>query len=153
MECTIRPAIEADAGEISPAMLRALRKTNARGYTKEIIERIRANFGRYAVRQLIGKRTVFVATIDGCVVGTASLDGNKVHSVFVAPDAQARGIGTALMAEIESTARERNILALILSSSITAETFYARIGFTAVRENYYGDERRIVMERLLDGPA
>lgn len=151
MECTIRPALEDDADDISAVILRALRETNAKDYAKEIIERIGGNFSPQAVRHLLGKRTVFVATIDGRIVGTASLDGNKVHSVFVVPDLQARGIGTSLMAEIESTARARNVPRLTLSSSITAETFYARLGFAAVRDNYYGDERTIVMERPLDG--
>jgi hypothetical protein len=56
------------------------------------------------------------------------------------------------MVEIESTARERNIPRLAVSSSVTAETFYARLGFRSVRDSYYGDERTIIMERLLDEP-
>jgi len=150
MECTIRPALEDDADEISAVILRALRETNAKDYTTEIIERVEHSFNPRAVRELIGKRTVLVATIGNCVVGTASLDGNVVRSVFVAPDVQARGIGKLLMAEIESTARERNILKLAVPSSVTAETFYARLGFRAVRDSYYGDERTIIMERSLE---
>ncbi|MBR1122618.1 GNAT family N-acetyltransferase [Bradyrhizobium lablabi] len=149
MDCTIRPAREDDADEISAVILHALRETNARDYTKEIIERVENSFSPQAVRQLIAKRTVFVATIEGRVVGTASLDEGVVRSVFVAPDVQARGIGTLLMAEVERAARERNILKLAVPSSVTAETFYARLGFRAVRDAYYGDERTIIMERLL----
>ena len=152
MECTIRLALEDDADEISAVILRALRETNAKDYANEIIERVERSFNPRAVRELIGKRTVFVATIDSCVVGTASLDGSVVRSVFVAPDVQARGIGKLLMDEIESTARERNILKLAVPSSVTAETFYARLGFRAVRDSYYGDERTIIMERVLDEP-
>jgi N-acetylglutamate synthase-like GNAT family acetyltransferase len=152
MEYTIRPALEDDADEISGVILRALRETNAKDYASEIIERVERSFSPHAVRQLIGKRTVFVATIDGRVVGTASLDESVVRSVFVAPDVQARGIGKLLMAEIKRTARERNILKLAVPSSVTAETFYVRLGFKAVRDSYYGDERTIIMERLLDEP-
>lgn len=53
------------------------------------------------------------------------------------------------MAEIERTARERNIASLTVPSSVTAETFYARLGFHAVRDSYHGDERTIIMERSL----
>jgi hypothetical protein len=56
------------------------------------------------------------------------------------------------MAEIERTARERNIRLLTVPASVTAETFYARLGFNAVRDSYHGDERTIIMERLLDAP-
>src|SRR5262249_45401008 len=150
MDCTIRPALEDDADEISAVILRALRETNAKDYADEIIERVERSFSPSAVRQLIGKRTVFVATIGSRVVGTASLDGSVVRSVFVAPDVQARGIGKLLMAEIESTARARNILKLAVPSSVSAENFYARLGFRAVRDSYYGDERTIIMERELD---
>lgn len=57
------------------------------------------------------------------------------------------------MAEIERPARERSIASLTVFSSITAETFYAWLGFGAVRDNYHGDERTILMERLLDDPS
>ncbi|MBR1361254.1 MULTISPECIES: GNAT family N-acetyltransferase [Bradyrhizobium] len=152
MECTIRPAREDDADGISGVILRALRETNAKDYTDEIIERVERSFSPDAVRQLVGKRSVFVAAIGGRVVGTASLDGSVVRTVFVAPDVQARGIGKRLMAEVARAARERNIPALTVPSSVTAEVFYARLGFIAVRDSYYGDERTIVMERSLNDP-
>lgn len=150
MDCTIRPAREDDAADISAVILRALRETNAKDYTDEIIARIERSFSPDAVRQLIGQRTVFVATLGDRVVGTASLDGSVVRTVFVAPDVQARGIGKLLIAEIERTARERNIVALTVPSSLTAETFYAGLGFNAVRDSHYGDERTIIMERWLE---
>jgi hypothetical protein len=75
MECTIRPALEDDAARISAVIVRALRETNAKDYPNEIIERIVRGFSPDAVRQLIGQRTVFVATIRSRIVGTASLDG------------------------------------------------------------------------------
>ena len=153
MECTVRPALEDDADEISAVILRALRETNAKDYTDEIIERVEHSFSPSAVLQLIGKRTVFVATVGSRIVGTASLDESVARTVFVAPDAQAQGIGKLLMAEVERTARERNIPSLTVPSSVTAEPFYARLGFKAVRDNYYGDERTIIMERSLDDPS
>ena len=150
MKCTIRHAREDDADEISAVILSALRETNAKDYTREIIERVKLSFSPSAVLQLICKRTVFVAAIDSRVVGTASLDGSVVRTVFVAPDVQARGIGKLLMAEIERTARERDIRKLAVPSSISAEAFYVRLGFRAVRDSYYGEERTIIMERSLE---
>ncbi|MGY3287859.1 GNAT superfamily N-acetyltransferase [Bradyrhizobium sp. LM3.6] len=149
----IRPALDDDAAAISTVILRALRETNPKDYTDEIIGRVERSFSPGAVRKLIGKRTVFVAIIGSRLVGTASLDGSVVRTVFVAPDVQAQGVGKLLMAQIERTARERNIPALTVPSSVTAETFYARLGFNAVRDSYYGDERTIIMERVLDDPC
>lgn len=153
MDCTIRPALSDDAADISAVILRALRETNAKHYTDEIIARVERSFSSDAVRALIAKRTVVVATIGSRVVGTASLDGSVVRTVFVAPDVQARGIGKLLMAEVEHIARARHIPALTVPSSVTAETFYARLGFKAVRDSYHGDERTIIMERSLASPT
>lgn len=150
MKCKIRPALEDDADEISAVIVRTLRETNAKEYAREIIERVERSFSPGAVLQLIGTRTVFVATIGRRVVGTASLDGSVVRTVFVAPDVQARGIGKLLMAEIERTARARNIPRLAIPSSLTAETFYLQLGFRAVCDSYYDDERTIIMERSLE---
>ena len=153
MDCTIRPALAEDAADISAVILRALRETNAKDYSDDIIARVEQSFGPDAVRALVERRTVFVATIGSRLVGTASLDGSVVRTVFVAPDVQARGIGKLLMAEIERIARERNIGSLTVPSSVTAERFYARLGFRAMRDSYHGDERTIIMERSLHAPA
>lgn len=153
MDCMIRPALDDDAAGISAVILRALRETNAKDYTNEIIARVEQSFSPDTVRTLIAKRTVFVATIGNRLVGTASLDGSVVRTVFVAPDVQARGIGKLLMAQVEHIARARNIPALTVPSSVTAETFYARLGFKAVRDSYHGDERTIIMERSLASPT
>jgi len=149
MNITVRPAREDDANAISGVILQALRETNAKDYPDEIIERIGRSFSPEAVRELIAKRTVFVALDGNRVVGTASLDGSVVRTVFVAPDVHARGIGKLLMGEVERTARGRNIQALTVPSSITAESFYAKLGFIAVRDSHHGDERTIIMERSL----
>lgn len=85
MKCTIRLALDDDAAEISAVILRALRETNAKDYTNEIIETVERSFSPTEVRELIRKRTVFVASIGSRVVGTAGLDGSVVRTVFVAP--------------------------------------------------------------------
>jgi GNAT superfamily N-acetyltransferase len=150
MECEIRLARESEAEAISVVILSALRETNAKDYSQDIIARVEQSFDPASVRRLMGNRTVFVAIRGGEVVGTASLDGAVVRTVFVSPSVQGQGVGTRLMAEIERTARTNNIAVLTVPSSITAEPFYAKIGFKAVRDSYHGDERTITMERTLE---
>jgi len=150
MECEIRLARESEAEAISVVILSALRETSAKDYSQDIIARVEQSFDPASVRRLMGNRTVFVAIRGGEVVGTASLDGAAVRTVFVSPSVQGQGVGTRLMAEIERTARTNNIAVLTVPSSITAEPFYAKIGFKAVRDSYHGDERTITMERTLE---
>ncbi|MET0216212.1 MAG: GNAT family N-acetyltransferase, partial [Vicinamibacterales bacterium] len=45
------------------------------------------------------------------------------------PDAARRGVGSALVAEIERTARHHRLTHLELLSSLTAEPFYRALGY------------------------
>jgi predicted N-acetyltransferase YhbS len=149
VKCDLRAARDGDAEAVSEVIRSALRETNAGDYPHEVIERLEKSFSPAAVLDLMGKRNVFVAVSGQGIIGTASLDGKVVKTVFVAPDHQGRGVGTRLMAEVERTARNAGLTTLVVQSSVTAERFYARLGFKAVRDNYYGEERTIIMERDL----
>jgi GNAT superfamily N-acetyltransferase len=75
-----------------------------------------------------------------------------VRTVFILPEYQGRGIGRALMARVELAAITANVAILAVPSSVTAEPFYAKLGFRAVRDSYHAEERTIVMERSLANP-
>jgi GNAT superfamily N-acetyltransferase len=126
-----------------------LRESNARDYPREVIERLAQIFSPGAVLDMMGKRKVFVAVSGQRIVGTASLDGRVVHAVFVAPDVQRRGVGRRLMVEVERTASSAGMATLVVQSSVTAVPFYARLGFQAVRDHYYGEEHTVIMEQPL----
>ena len=149
MEFEVRAACDGDADEVSRVILWALQQTNAMDYPSHVIERIGLSFTPAAIREFLGKRRVFVAVTADRVVGTASLDGNVVRTIFVAPDMQRRGVGRLLMAEIDRVARRAGLDVLTVPSSVTAEGFYSRLGFQAVRDHHHGDERTIIMERDL----
>ncbi|CAN7413794.1 GNAT family N-acetyltransferase [Aquipseudomonas alcaligenes] len=149
MEYLIRTATPDDATAISQVVLLALAESNARDYPPAVIASVQANFGPEQVRGLLAAREVLVAEEAGCVIGTASLDGDVVRTVFVAPGAQGLGVGRRLMEQVEALARERGVALLKVPSSITAEGFYAGLGFQAVQQIIRGEERTIVMERSL----
>ena len=149
MAYLIRPAHPDDAQEISRVIVSALRETSARDYSEEVIARVEQSFSPVAVSDLLARRLVFVAICDDTVIGTASLDGRVVRTVFIEPGWQGRGIGRALMAEVECMAIERGVTILAVPSSVTAEPFYAKLGFAPIRDSYHGEERTIIMERPL----
>jgi GNAT superfamily N-acetyltransferase len=99
--------------------------------------------------RFLSLRQVYVATLDGQVVATGSLDRHTVRSVFVDPVYQGRGIGSLLMATVESVARQTGVERLLVPSSITAEGFYRSLGFVHVRDEFQGAERTIIMEKVL----
>ena len=152
MAIEMREAAQLDARAISHVIIAALRTTNTKDYSRDVIERVEKSFSTSAVADFIGKRIVFVALQDQAVVGTASLDGHVVRSVFVDPQAHRQGIGRLLMSTVEQRATDLAIMTLRVPSSITAERFYQKLGYSAVRETYHGEERSIVMEQRLIDP-
>src|ERR1700722_2869226 len=98
----IRPATVADAEAICRVAIRALRETNARDYTPDVIARLAAGFLPQRIATFVAARPFYVAIAHGTIVGTANLDGAAARAVFVDPDHQGQGIGTSLMAAVEN---------------------------------------------------
>lgn len=149
MSQQIRLATGDDAPAISEIIIAALRESNAQDYSPEIIDQVEKSFSPAAILQLLNQRRMFVATIDLHVVATASLDRDVVRSVFVAPCHQGAGIGKKLMETLESIAIKEGVQRLRVPSSITAEAFYASLGFEKIRDEFHGAERTIIMEKRL----
>ncbi|OLF54644.1 GNAT family N-acetyltransferase [Pseudomonas chlororaphis] len=152
MDCEIRPAHEPDADAISRLIIATLHTSNAQDYPAAVIAQVQQNFSPQAVRQLLSKRQVFVAQAAGEIIGTASLDGHMVRSVFIAPEHQGQGIGRQLLAELERHALTTGATQLTVPSSLTAEGFYAKLGFHTLREQHHGEERTLIMQRQLPPP-
>jgi putative acetyltransferase len=72
-----------------------------------------------------------VAEIDGEPVGIGAMvvSNSELRACYVAPSAARRGVGSALVADIERIAREHGLDHLQLESSITAEPFYSALGY------------------------
>ena len=149
MDCMIRPATQDDAAAISRVVIAALRESNARDYAPEVISRIEQSFTPQAVAALLGTRRVFVASLHGMPIATASLDGEVVRTVFVDPAHQGGGVGRRLMETLHAEALHLGMAKLLVPSSLTAEGFYAGLGYRKVRDEFHGVERTVVMEKTL----
>jgi putative acetyltransferase len=76
------------------------------------------------------RQQTFLAEIDGVPVGFASLEPDgHLDLLFVHAEHQRCGVATALLARVESAARDRGLTRLFTESSITARAFFARRGF------------------------
>lgn len=150
MNGLIRNAENADAPAISRLIIGTLRESNAQDYSSDIIAQVEQSFSPQAILHLLAQRRVLVATVDEHIVATASLDRDTVRSVFVDPRYQGTGIGRQLMASIELLAAKDGFELLRVPSSITAQGFYAGLGFIKLRDEFHGAERTIVMQKMLD---
>ena len=150
MQCQIRRALPVDAQAISKVVIAALQESNARDYSPEVIAQVEQNFCPTSIMTLMKQRQMYVAVVEQHVVGTASLDQAVVRSVFVSPRHQGRGIGQQLMARLMEAAIAAQVEELRVPSSLTAESFYAQLGFHTVRDEFLGAERTVIMALRLD---
>ncbi|WP_311969565.1 GNAT family N-acetyltransferase [Pseudomonas baltica] len=149
MQCQIRLATDEDAVAINRVIIAALRESNSKDYPADVIAAVERGFTVQAIRSLMTQRQVYVGTVGLSVIATASLDDDVVRSVFVEPKHQRIGIGRQLMAVIQSSAASAGVDVLRVPSSITAQDFYASLGFVAIRDEFHGAERTVIMQLQL----
>jgi len=139
MPIEIRPMRNEDARAFLEVHRAAVHGTAAKDYpraviedraclpiTDEHIEGVRANRDR-EIRLL--------AEIDGEIVGLGAivLATSELRACYVAPGAARKGVGSALVRQLERIAREHGVERLELDASLTSERFYVSLGYQ-VRE-------------------
>ena len=125
------------AEAVSNLIRRNLLEVNSQDYAADAIDSLVAYFSPATLLENSRSQTIFVATQDGEVVGTASLanfgsaesPSYYAVAVFVLPELQRRGIGIRLMEAVELKARELGAEKMTLRASITAKGFYQKLGY------------------------
>jgi putative acetyltransferase len=75
-----------------------------------------------------------LAEVDGQPVGLGALvaHNTELRACYVVPEAARRGVGSALVKEMERIALDRGLPHLELHASVNAEPFYAALGYDIV---------------------
>ncbi len=111
--------------------------------TEDAIESVLANSD---------KEFRLIAEIAGRAVGigAAVFENFELRACYVAPDAGGKGVGSALVKEIERAARELRTPRLELDSSVTAESFYRILGYEVVErgEHVLGNGQRMACVKM-----
>jgi N-acetylglutamate synthase-like GNAT family acetyltransferase len=156
-EVIIRRAERRDAGDISRLLLEAFGAIRDR-YTPEGFADVTPDEER--VRQRFDEGALWVAEIDGKVVGTVSLstepEGLYVRSMAVSPQFQGQGIGHKLLKALHEYAAgtdEHRIFLYTLPFQLGARELYEKHGYSWVRdtpaEEWFGVPG-LEMEKFLD---
>jgi len=144
----IRPGTPADAEAVLEAHNAAIEELGAAVYDDEQVAAWSAGHSPDDYEFDADDRYVVVAEIDGAVRGfgslsyhpgehlTAAVDG-EVTGMYVHPEVAGEGVGTALLEHLETRARERELGALGMWSSMNAVPFYEAQGYERVAERVH----------------
>jgi len=123
----VRLAKPQDQKKIIKIQLDALKFLAAKDYNEEQLEALLAN--KRMPRN--SDEIIFIAEIDGKVVGFASLlsSFNTIGAVFVDPNFVRKGVGSRLLVKIEQEARRHGVPILWVCSSLTGYNFYKANGY------------------------
>ncbi len=134
----IRRYNDGDAKFISQLYYDTIHTVNAKDYSKEQLE---AWAPYSSVKDYSGweeklqKIKPFVALIGEQIVGFAEFEPNgHIDCFYVHHEFQGRGVGSALMREIEIEAREKLLGRIYAEVSITAKPFFEAKGFKVVKQ-------------------
>jgi len=87
---------------------------------------------RVFVRGLLEKSEVWVAEDEGRIVGMSALSGDLLDQLYVHPDAQGRGAGSALLDKAKER-RPDGFTLWVFQQNEPARRFYERRGFRLVK--------------------
>ena len=144
--------------QISNIIIQDLMTVNSKDYGIERAKKMAEDFTAEKLKHTFSKRRkVFVALINGQVVGTAGIekswyndDDYWILTVFVKPDNHGQGIGSQLIRKIEDFAATLPIKKLVIPASIAAHGFYYKLGYRYKDgKKEPNDEGMYIMEKNL----
>ena len=83
------------------------------------------------MEQKLRELEVWVAELDGAIVGWAAIRGDLLESLYVAPEFARQGVGGGLLDMLEGLMRGRGFHSVHLEASPNARDFYLRRSYRA----------------------
>ena len=80
------------------------------------------------IRRAAGREEIYLAVVQGEIVGTGSVRGNEICRLFILPEYQAKGYGSRLMDLLEDIVF-RQYQAIHIDASFPAESMYLKRGY------------------------
>ena len=129
LDIRMMEASEADA--VSAVIVAAIRAGLPSRYSAAVVEALAAANSPAAVLQHAPKQTDYAGAVSGRIVGMIGLKRNEIGHLFVHPDFNGQGFGRRLVEFAVGVFRGQGYRDMLVMSSLNAEGFYERCGFTA----------------------
>jgi GNAT superfamily N-acetyltransferase len=149
---------DSQAEEVAELIKRNLLEIISEFYTPAYVASLVDSFSPTNILENAKTQQIIVAMEDGKVIGTGSLanyGSTEIPSyygtaIFVAPEAQGKGIGRQIMQNVEAQAVEMGADKIIVRAARNARAFYEKLGYTYVDGIAKQDEKgNYVMEKVL----
>ncbi len=131
----LRPATVFDVFDLSTVLCSSIRDLCGADHNNDpqIITQWTANKTPDALRGwFAGEHAIWLATLNDRAAGAGVVSpAGEISVLYVAPQAVGKGVGTALLAKLESTAGDAGNRTAHLSSTATAQGFYVKHGWTS----------------------
>ena len=125
----IRKFKKGDAIKVSNVIKKSFRSIISKNYTKESVEdQIKENSPK-KILEKAKKVKYFVAVEKGKILGFGGYNEEKIHTFFVLPEMQGKGIGSRILEKVLTEAKKDWIKSLKCWSTFNAENFYSSFGF------------------------
>ncbi len=133
----IRRADLADAQSIRQIHRRSVETLCREDYTKEQIQAWTMPPDSRLLESSVVEDDTWVATCRGVVCGFGSRVRSEVVALYVDPASVRRGVGRALLAQLENLIANDGMHRITLASTLTAEKFYQAHGYVAVAHDIH----------------
>lgn len=131
----VRRFEEKDAKEVSALIIRTLRTTNIKDYSKAYIEKGVRILNAKNIIEKACTRHFYVVCLDEKIIGCGSIGYDEdieescFYTIFVLPEYQGRGVGKKIVKALEKDEYAIKSKKIIVPSSITAKSFYLKLGY------------------------
>lgn len=148
----IRAATVGDAATIAAVRSDAIFNISHSYYDPSLLDEWAGSMEERVQRLLSNAADVrIIAEIDAVIVGYGELvtNENLLGACYVASTAGGKGVGKAIVAELERIAREKGLRHLQMESSANAELFYIGCGYRVVDRGKHPMRSGAVMDCIL----
>ncbi len=140
-QLVVRQSKIEDARGILEAHYSAVHETASKDYPFDVISEWSTPVDQERIQKYVTEsfpqETTLVAEVNGEIAGFGSIVENELRAVYVSAKHARRGVGSALLTDLEKVARSKRCTELHMHSSITAEPFYRRHGFRELERGFH----------------
>lgn len=137
---TLRKATPQEAETLWNIRNQAIRHGCTTSYDAEVIARWTPDLMPERYRQMVIEYPFYVVEDekgDVAATGYLDLDTHCLEAIFTLPAASGKGMATQIIEVLKHEARSRGITRLTLDATPNAQSFYQKLGFVTLRENYH----------------